>query len=49
MTRLFQATVFIALVASAVMSVSGSVVERSLEAREDPQNIVSITDANKFW
>lgn len=50
MTRFLQATILAALVASAMTSVFGSVlVERNLEAREDVQNIVYVTDANKFW
>jgi len=50
MTRFIQATVFVAFVASAVTGVLGSVlVERDLEVREDVQNIVYVTDANKFW
>ena len=50
MTRSLRATVLIAFVASAVTSVLGSaLVERDLDAREDVQNIVYVTDANKFW
>ena len=50
MTRFLQATVLIAFVASAVMPVFGSpFVERGLEVREDVENIVYVTDAEKFW
>ena len=50
MTRFLQATMLVAFVASAVTSVFGSVlVEKDLEVREDVQNIVYVTDSNKFW
>ena len=50
MTRFLQATVLIAFVASAVTPVFGSpFVERGLEAREDVENIVYVTDSEKFW
>ena len=50
MTRFLQAAMFVAFVASAATSVSGSVlVEKDLEVREDVQNIVYVTDSNKFW
>jgi len=53
MTRFLQATVLIALVASAVTPVLGSpFVERSLVARQDVpavENLVSITDTEKYW
>lgn len=50
MTRFLQATVLIAFVASAVTPAFGSpFVERGLAAREDVENIVYVTDADKFW
>jgi hypothetical protein len=50
MARSLQATTLIVLVASAVTSVFGSpLVESGLEARQDAQNIVYVTDSNRFW
>jgi len=50
MTRFLQATVLIAFVVSAVTPVFGfPFVERDLETREDVENIVFITDPEKFW
>ena len=50
MTRFLQAAFLVAFVASAVTGVFGSaLVERDLAVREDVQNIVYVTDANKFW
>ena len=50
MTRFLQATVLIAFVTTAVTPVFGSpFVEGGLEAREDVENIVYVTDAEKFW
>ena len=50
MTCSLQAATLIVLVASAVSSVFGSpLVENGLEARQDAQNIVYVTDSNSFW
>jgi len=50
MARFLQTTTLIVLVVSAVTSVFGSpLVENGLVARQDVQNIVYVTDANKFW
>ena len=50
MLRFLRATILTTLVASVVTSVSGSVLaKKNLEARQDPQNIVYVTDANTFW
>ena len=49
MTRSLQAAISIVLAASSATAVFGSVVKRNLETRQDPQNIVYVTDANTFW
>ena len=50
MFRFLRATILTTLVASAATSISGSVLaKKNLEARQDPQNIVYVTDANTFW
>ena len=50
MTRFLQAAISIVFAASSATAVFGSVlVKRNLEARQDPQNIVYVTDANTFW
>jgi len=50
MTRFLQTAVLIAFVGSAVTPVFGSpFVERGLVAREDVENIVYVTDSEKFW
>ena len=53
MTRFLQTTVLVAFVASTVTSVFGSpFFERGLVARQDVpaiENLVSITDSEKFW
>ncbi|KAF9650692.1 hypothetical protein BDM02DRAFT_1293579 [Thelephora ganbajun] len=49
MTRFLKATTLVVLTASAVTSVFGSPLgENSLVARQDPQNIVYVTDADRF-